>query len=151
MNIADIIIEQHREFEELMDQVAGTTADDPEERMWLFHHTRSRLRSHGRAEERVMFPRMEEDERTRPAALEAREWHSASTAVMKELMRTDPGDELWLPKWGVVRGIILAHIDAEEQRALARLREVFPEQELERMGRDFRRAEEAVLAEARAR
>jgi len=146
MNIIDLIKEQHREFEELMEQVARTSADLPE-RERLFKHIHSRLYSHGRAEERVLFPRMEEDERTRAAALEAREWHHASSSVMKEIVRLEPTDERWLPKWLVVWGIIHAHLDAEERRALERAREAFSPEELDSLGRAFVEAEEAALAE----
>ena len=146
MSIIEIIMEQHREFRSLMDQVRDSAADDLEERKRLFHLTRSRLNSHGRAEERVLFPRMERDARTRPAALEAWEWHTASSNLMKGIEHLSPADELWMPKWLVIRGVILTHLDAEEARALAPLREVFEQDELERMGRDFLAAEEWIRA-----
>ena len=144
MNIIDIIKEQHKEFRALMDQVRETTADDSEERMRRFRLTRSKLNSHGRAEEAVLFPRMEQDERTRLAALEALEWHAASSNAMKGIAETAPENELWLPKWLVVRGIIMTHLDAEEARALERVRETFTPDEMEQLGRDFLAAEEAV-------
>lgn len=147
MNIVEIIMEQHREFRILMDQVRDSAALDLEERKMLFHLTRSKLNSHGRAEERVLFPTMEQDARTRPAALEAWEWHAASNQLMRSLTHLSLADELWMPKWLVIRGVILTHLDAEEARALAPLREVFEQDELEQMGRDFLAADEAARAE----
>jgi hypothetical protein len=144
MNIVDIIKEQHKEFRMLMDQVRDTTPEDPEERRRLFQLTRSKLNAHGRAEERVLFPRMEQDERTRQAALESWEWHAASSNLMRSLIQLSPVDELWMPKWLVIRGTILTHLDAEETRALGPLKDVFDQEELERMGRDFLVEEKAV-------
>jgi hypothetical protein len=144
MNIIDIIKSQHREFRALMDQVRDTQSDDLEERKRLFELTRSKLHAHGRAEEHVLFPRMEEDARTRQAALEAWEWHRASNRLMKGILQLSPADELWLPKWLVIRGTILAHLDAEEARALELLGEVFGAEELEGMGRDFLAIEESI-------
>ena len=53
-----------------------------------------------------------------------------------------------MPKWLVFSGIILAHLDAEEERALERLDKTFDEEELERLGRDFLAAEEEIMAES---
>jgi hemerythrin superfamily protein len=150
-NIIDIIKEQHREFRELMDNVRDTTVDDPGERLRMFKLTRSKLNSHGRAEERVLFPRMEQDKRTRPAALEALEWHAASSNVMKGVAGTPLESELWLPKWLVARGIIMTHLDAEEARALERIREAFSPDELERLGKEFLLAEEEIIEERKGR
>lgn len=143
MNIVEIIMEQHCEFRSLMEQVCDSTAADLEERKRLLHLTRSGLNSHWRAEERVLFPMMERDARTRQAALEAWEWHAASNYLIKPLTHLSPADELWMPKWLVVGEVLLTHLDAEEARALAPLEEVFEQDELEQMGRDF-------LAEATA-
>jgi hypothetical protein len=90
---------------------------------------------------------MEEDRRTRLAALEAQEWHHASTGVMKEIRGIDPGDEIWLPKWLVVRGVILAHLEVEESQALDLLQRYFERDELERLGSEFSAVEESMLRE----
>ncbi|HPT74559.1 MAG TPA: hemerythrin domain-containing protein, partial [Methanomassiliicoccaceae archaeon] len=82
MNIVVVIKQQHEEFRHLIDQVTEAASKDTPEQMRLFREVRSKLNAHGRAEERVSFPRMEEDERTRQAALEAEEWHAASRNVM---------------------------------------------------------------------
>ena len=55
-----------------------------------------------------------------------------------------------MPKWLVFSGIILAHLDAEEERALGRLDKTFDEEELGRLGRDFLAAEEGIMAKARS-
>ena len=149
MNIVGIIKTQHREFRTLMDQVRDTTADDLEERRRLFYLTRSRLNAHGRAEEHVLFPRMERDSLTRPAALEAWEWHKASNNLMRGILQLSPADELWMPKWLVIRGTILMHLDAEEARALEPLKEVFGPEELKQMGREFLAVKDAVLSGSR--
>jgi len=146
MNIIDIIKAQHREYRALMDQVRDAPADDLEERKRLLDLTRSKLHAHGRAEEHVVFPRMEEDARTRPAALEAWEWHRASNALMRGLLQLAPADELWMPKWLVIRGTIMAHLDAEEARALVSLAEAFGPEELEELGRKFLAVEEDILS-----
>jgi len=148
MNIVVVIKQQHEEFRHLIDQVTEAASKDTPEQMRLFREVRSKLNAHGRAEERVLFPRMEEDERTRQAALEAEEWHAASRNVMSKLAELAPEDELWMPKWLVFSGIILAHLDAEEERALGRLDKTFDEEELERLGRDFLAAEEGIMAES---
>lgn len=148
MNIVDLIKEQHREFEGLMDQVARTSDDDPEGRLRSFVYTRSRLHAHGRAEERILFPRMKEDPPTRSAALEALEWHHASSDLVKEFKQVSPQSELWLPKWLVIRGIILAHIEVEEEQALELIQLNFERQELEQLGRDFQEAEENIIRQS---
>ena len=141
----DWITKEHREFKETMNELIEKHADNPDARRRTFTQWRKRLRGHGKAEEEVLFPTMMQNEQTRPAALEALEWHRTMRFILGEIMETEPGDELWLPRMRVARGVTLNHLGMEEKVALDLVRRVFEPELLGILGKDFKLVEEEQL------
>ena len=145
MDIVDIIKKQHQDIRALIQQTCGKEEYDTEERKQIIQLILTKLRVHAMIEEMILFPRMEERATARSAALEAWEYHTVATNIAKGLVQLSPADELWIPRWRVVKGVILIHIDAEENRVLSSLQKAFTQEEREDMGRKFIRAENAAI------
>jgi len=145
MDIAEWIRDEHKQFRALLGDVVRTTNTELDQRVHLFEKARRGLHAHATAEEEVLFIAMQENSQTRPAALEALEWHRSARRVMKELVDLDPKHELWLPKMKVVQGVILVHFEIEESDALRSIQKAFEPKRLDQLYTDFRSIEKSVL------
>jgi len=145
LTLVEWIRKEHRIFKGLMGNVANTKASDPQTRLKLFNQAIKRLDAHGTAEEETLFKVMQTNQATRLASLEALEWHRSARHMLNEIIKLDPKDEHWLPKFLVASGIIVAHIKVEEKNALSTLQQAFKSTEISRSNRDFRSVEDGIL------
>lgn len=145
VNLVEWIKEEHKIFEDLMENVTKTQASEPQARLHLFNQAIRRLDAYGTAEEETLFPAMQQNSLTKAAALKALEWHRSARHILTELIELNPSDQLWLPKMLVARGIIVAHIKVEEETALTALQQAFEPAEIDQINRDFRSLEDSIL------
>jgi hypothetical protein len=92
--ILETLQTDHRQVKELLETILST--DDAKKRGDLFKQFRTELTSHSRAEEKVLYRRMEKSEEGKDDALEGAVEHEAVDRLMEDLSRSrSVGSDKW--------------------------------------------------------
>lgn len=137
--VVDLIMEDHREVEQLFSQAQQTT--DPDEFQQIVSTTIAELVRHSVAEEQHLYPAFRQyvDGGDDLADHEIAE-HSEAEETMKEIERLDSSDPQMREKFNTLVDEITHHVQDEEEDALPRLRAACPEEELIHLGEQVERA-----------
>ncbi|TDD65450.1 hemerythrin domain-containing protein [Jiangella aurantiaca] len=137
--VVDVIVEDHREVEELFRE--AETAVDPAELRRATDRVIAELVRHSVAEEEYLYPALREhlDDGDELADREIEE-HAEAERTMKELEALDAADADFRPKLEQLIAEIRHHIGEEESDALPRLAAACPTEELTRLGEQVERA-----------
>jgi multiple sugar transport system permease protein len=137
--VVDVIVEDHREFEELFRQ--GQAATDLHERRRIADQVIAEVVRHAVAEEEYLYPafRQHLDDGDELADHEIEE-HSEAERMMKELSGLDADDPRFPELFDRLIAELRHHIEDEEQDALPKLAQACPHEELVRLGEQVERA-----------
>ncbi|MBN8230260.1 hemerythrin domain-containing protein [Corallococcus macrosporus] len=138
----DILLQQHRELEELLERLASDT--DAEDLAHGQEALSRLLRLHSRLEERCVQPLVTRVEgRTR--AREEAEDHLTLRELMEELQELTPRGVEWQARLFTLEDLVVAHVQAMEQGVLPRLSASLDSEELEELGHDLALTYEELL------
>lgn len=139
--VVDIIIEDHREVEELFRQAESAT--DPEQLRPITDQVIAELVRHSVAEEQYLYPALREhlDDGDSMADEEIAE-HSEAEETMKQLESLDAADAQFRPTLERLIADVRHHIEEEEGDALPRLAAVCPHDQLVELGEQIERAKQ---------
>lgn len=139
MDGIQMLIDEHREVQQMLKELGGTKEKDARERRDLFDRLKTALTSHEVIEEEIFYPALREHPRAKDLVLESYVEHDVVDRLMGELDRTKPDDEMWGAKCQVMTENLEHHIQEEETELFKKARQAFDEDELERLGRDMQR------------
>lgn len=88
----------------------------PSDRAMHWGELRNVLLPHMQAEERVLYPAMQNDAVARKEGLIGEEEHAAAAAIFQKLDGGDPTSDHWMARFIVFKGAVYAHIAREEDR-----------------------------------
>lgn len=133
LNVIDLIMEDHREVEQMFSQAQQTT--NPDEFQQIVSTAIAELIRHAVAEEQHLYPAFRQyvEGGNELADHEIAE-HSEAEETMKEIERLDSSDPQLREKFNTLVEEITHHVQDEEEDALPRLRAACPEGELIRLG-----------------
>jgi hemerythrin-like domain-containing protein len=140
----------HNEVAELLERI-----DDSEngaERSALFKEMSTKLLAHAKAEQEVLYSRMESspNEESRHFALEGTSEHGlVEQQVQKLLGMGDPMTDSWAAELKVLEDLIEHHVGEEESTGFGCARDEFETAELEAMSQEFQRRKQALMLSAR--
>lgn len=141
--------DDHQEVSGLIDQMLKT--DDAKERTAIFKELMTKLLAHAHAEQNVLYKKMEksEDEETRSFAFEGDNEHLIVEQQFKHMSRArNKSSEQWTAQATVLRELINHHLKEEEGTGFTCARREFDSEQLEKLGEQFRRQKEKLLADA---
>jgi hemerythrin superfamily protein len=138
-DIVDLVLQDHREVEQLFEKLqAAKSADDQAS---LFAEVKSELERHASAEERVLYPRVREDDAEgREEVKDANEEHDQIRESLKEVEEHEPGTELFTLAVGQLVATTKHHVGVEEAELLPDFRDKSEASEREALGRRFEEA-----------
>lgn len=113
-DIFDELRTDHREIMEIFDQLMQTDEQSVNRRNQLVGQLRDELLPHMIAEEGMIYPLMENGQKSHALHMHADEEHRAARLVLAELARTDPHDEHFVARCDVLRNLIRMHVAEEE-------------------------------------
>jgi hemerythrin superfamily protein len=146
MMILETLQTDHRQVKELLKTILST--DDAKKRGDLFKQFRTELTSHSRAEEKVLYRRMEKSEEGKDDALEGAVEHQVVDRLIEDLSRSrSVGSDKWTARCTVLQELLRHHIDEEEGEFFKIARKFFDRDTLDKMGTAFT-AEKTKLASA---
>lgn len=140
--------QDHQEVSELIEQLLQT--EEAKERTSLFKEIMTKLLAHAHAEQNVLYKKMEKsnDEKTRSFAFEGDNEHMIVEQQLKQMSRArNKASEQWTAQATVLRELINHHVKEEEGTGFTQARREFDSEQLEKLGEQFRRQKEKLLAE----
>lgn len=151
MRIFDDLTADHRELKAEIGTILQS--EDRKERAAIFSHFRTLLTAHSRAEEKVLYRRLERSEEGKDQALEGAVEHEVADRLVEDLSksRNVEGDK-WTARCTVLKELLEHHIEEEEDQMFNTARKQFDRETLDRMGEEFKRQKSkySVLIETAA-
>jgi hemerythrin-like domain-containing protein len=136
-DVIEILTQDHREVEEMfreLEELRGRTSDeDRARRKTLVDKATIELVRHAVAEETQVYPAVKEKVSDAEAERAKRE-HAEAEKTMKELERLDPEDPSFDEQLGTLMREIRTHVAEEEGVMFTHMRQVFSQEELEKLG-----------------
>jgi hemerythrin-like domain-containing protein len=151
MNAIDLLMEDHRLVEGILDEIETTTERGVKTRQELFMRLKLNLTVHEVIEETIFYPALKEHPKAKDIVLEGYEEHHVVDEIMEEIADTPFDDETWGAKAKVMSENIRHHIQEEEGDMFKQARQAFDRDELQELGeRMAQRKQEAMLEQEAA-
>jgi len=144
--IYDILQREHEEVGELfhqLEEAKGLVA------LQLFAKLKLKLVPHARAEEAIVYPRLQKADETAEQVLESLEEHKQVDALIAELDASSPRDERWAAKMKVLADMVGHHVDEEEGELFPRARQILSDREAVELGEAFVHERDAFVEDMR--
>jgi hemerythrin superfamily protein len=139
----------HQEVSRMIEQTMKT--EDSAERNKLFKEMMNMLLAHSQAEQNVLYKKMEksDDEKARMFALEGDNEHQIVEQQLEQMAKArNKASEQWTAQLTVLRELVNHHVKEEESTGFSCARSEFDGEQLEKMGQQFQRQKEKLMAEA---
>lgn len=148
MDIVDLIKDDHEQVSELFDKIIATTEQDAAERETLFTELRGLLESHTKAEERIVYERLESEDVDALADLipESYDEHTTVVDILQALSEMEPNNREWMDKFSALVDNVQDHVEKEEKILLPILMKVCDDGEREEMADDMKSLEEDIFS-----
>jgi hemerythrin superfamily protein len=146
--ILNLLKEDHKEVNDLLEQIADTTERAAKKRQQLFEQVKAALLAHSHAELEVFYKPLLQKGDDPDALLEAEVEHQVVERLLMDIEQSEPSDEKWLAKVTVLSELVQHHVKEEEKEIFKLARETFERGELEQMGERFEQAKEQEMAQA---
>jgi hemerythrin-like domain-containing protein len=127
----DLLEEDHRRLEALLDAGEKTTSRAVKRRADILAKLTAQLKAHELIEEKVLYPALKPHAKARDIVLEGYQEHHVADVVLKELGRMRTSDERWGAKFKVLKENIEHHIEEEEGEMFKTARKVLSRDELQ--------------------
>lgn len=141
--------QDHEKVQDMLEKILKTK--ESSERTALFKEIMSQLLAHSHAEQTVLYKKMEksDDEKARKFAFEGNNEHQIVEQQLQQMSRArNKTNEQWTAQATVLRELVNHHVKEEESTGFACARREFDSEALEKLGQQFRRQKEKLLAEA---
>ena len=130
----DLLKDEHRKLEALLDAGEKTTTRAVKRRAEILKSLVAQLTAHELIEEKLLYPALKPHAKATDIVLEGYEEHHVADVVLAELKRMRTSDERWGAKFKVLKENIEHHIEEEEDDMFKKARKIFSREELQ----DFR-------------
>jgi hemerythrin superfamily protein len=147
-----ILQDLHRDHEEVSALIERLLKNESSaERAPLFKEMMDMLLAHSRAEQNVLYKKMEksDDEKVRSFALEGSNEHQIVEQQLQQMARArNKASEQWTAQLNVLRELVSHHIREEESTGFGCARAEFDQDELAKLGEQFKRQKEKLIVAA---
>lgn len=144
MNILEEISKEHAEFRRQLAVATETATSNPKRSVAAFRALHDHLIAHHKAEEHVLFPKLEQFESAKSDVEEAWEEHHAIGLYIEKIKQSHK-TERWVAKVAVLKEMVEHHLEEEESNVFAAARKNLGEQ-LEDLGSRFEAEEQKRLS-----
>lgn len=138
----------HKETKEILEKLKESSG--AKNRETLFKKMMMELQPHMKAEEKVFYPVLVEEEESREDTLESIEEHHVSEMVLKELEKMEKGKEQWLAKMKVFAELVDHHIKEEESKIFKGANKVLGDDQMTEILEQFQTAKEQLRSQLKA-
>jgi hemerythrin superfamily protein len=139
----------HQEVSKMIETIIKT--EDAKERGSLFNEMKTALLAHSQAEQAVLYKKLQksDDEKARQFVFEGDNEHQIVEQQLEMLAKArNKAGEQWTAQMTVLKELVQHHVKEEESTGFSCARAEFEREELEKMGQQFQRQKEKLMAEA---
>lgn len=144
MDAVQLIAEDHRALDELLDRWERTGASSPRSRRALMDEITRATAAHVAVEERVLYPALLGTGEGEPVAAQARRAHRMAERALVSIHRNRLGDRGAESATRALIRFLRRHMREEQGRVLPLLRKRMTEERLLQVGRELQRARRRV-------
>ncbi|XXX75974.1 hemerythrin domain-containing protein [Sorangium sp. So ce134] len=131
MKATDLLKEQHQEVDELFERIAQA---DSNEIGALRDELVASLVGHSAIEEELFYPESREALGASPLIPTSYEEHSLVEIMLQKLLSTEPGDETFHARLGVLKELVQHHVAEEEKELFPQVERAMGAERLEELG-----------------
>lgn len=146
MNGLDLLKEDHRRVEKLLEQIGGTSEADVTKRQDLYRQLADDMQAHEIIEEEILYPALKDHPKAREVVLEGYEEHHVIDLILDEMFEVPEDTEQWHAKLKVLHENLEHHIEEEEEEMFARARKAMSAETLDELGRKMAQSKAAATA-----
>jgi hemerythrin superfamily protein len=147
-----ILKDLHQDHEEVADLIERLIKNkDAKERNTMFREIMNMLLAHSHAEQNVLYRKMQksDDEKTRSFVYEGENEHQILEQQLQQMSKVrNKASEQWTAQAVVLKELVNHHVKEEESTGFSCARHEFDSEMLEKLGEQFRRQKEKLMAEA---
>ena len=143
-DIIDLIKEDHKPLKKLI-KIMKDTDQDFDERKSAFKEFAPLLTVHAKAEERVLYECLKDDEDLREKGFEGEIEHNLAELMVEQSRRTRDED-VWTAKAKILAELVEHHIEEEEDDILPSYKKSSEKEERERLGEAYLYLKERIAS-----
>lgn len=158
MNIVELLKEDHREAEELIERLEGMETDLSDDEVGIdempqsvFTQLKTALTMHTQVEEQVLYPALKQFDETADLIPEAIEEHQQVDQILEEMALLSPTDDEFQERLEELKENLFHHIEEEEEELFPKTEELCGQKRLEEMGRQAQQLKQGRSAAATAK
>jgi len=141
MDAIEMLEEQHRDVEDLFEELESADAADKQD---LFDELADSLAVHALIEEAHFYPAVRA-KRTEDILLESLEEHLIVKRLLAELLRLEPRDDTFEAKVAVLKEQVAHHVAEEEDDLFPKVRKVLDKKQLVALAEEMSVTQENLL------
>ncbi len=146
MNAIDLLEQQHREVEELFEELEGAGENAKKTRERLCRELADALAVHAEIEEKLFYPESKQ-ENTEEILRESLEEHLSMKRLLADILEGEPDDEQFDARIEVLKEQVEHHVEEEEKELFPKVRKALSREELEDLGTRMQSMAEELEAE----
>jgi hemerythrin-like domain-containing protein len=147
MNAIEILMQDHKEAADLMDQLETADKGDRSAKN-IFLQLKEALTLHTQIEERIFYPELKNHEETRDMIPEAFEEHQEVKDMLEEMTRLNAGDDEFMDKFTELRDSVEHHVEEEESEMFPKAEQALGQSRLQEIGRQIQQMKQSKSATA---
>ena len=134
MNAFTLLKADHKKVAGIFEKLEPTTERGVKTREDLFTQLKTELDLHAHIEETILYPALEEADKTHDLVLEAYEEHHVIKQLLAELDGLSKDEEQWGAKLKVLQENVEHHVEEEEGELFPKAQKVLTTEEIETLG-----------------
>ena len=138
MNALDLLIEDHQKVKQLFEQAQQIR--DNQQKKELFDRIDTELAIHAEIEETIFYPALEEHNQLKQMVREAREEHEEVEQMILEIEDLATEETDFTSQLAALEETVEHHVAEEEGEMFPKVREIFNNDALERLGKELESA-----------
>lgn len=142
INAIELLEEQHREVEDLFDELENTSKRAIKTRLQLVNKLALAIEAHAQIEENIFYPAGREADED--LTLEAIEEHSVVRHLLQKLQQTEADDEVFMARVTVLKEMVEHHVEEEEGSFFPKVSKKLGKKQLAVLGAQLQEAYEEI-------
>jgi hemerythrin superfamily protein len=145
LGVFAVLIAEHRQVAELFERI--DRLDDPESRATVFELLARELLAHSRAEQAIVYDRLDHSRELETEIGRARKQHAHVEHLIAEARDLDPEQDAWARKIEELRRWVEQHVEEEERDIIPRAHLVIDDRTVDELQVAYRYEKDLVLRE----
>lgn len=146
MELLEQLKREHKEVQDLLEKAEATGEGAKKTREQLAEKIKEKLLPHSKAEEKVLYARLADEEESRDLIVEAKDEHQEAEQLLKELLSTETHAPEWIQTLKKLRDAVAHHVQEEEDETFVKAESTIAPEEMDELLLQYREEKERFTA-----